>query len=75
MLVARRSAPADDFMGTTICLALSGGISLGAYQGGAYAALHARRELWPAHIAGSSVGAINGAIIASTPPGARVQML
>jgi NTE family protein len=59
----------------TNCLVLSGGIALGAYQGGAYAALHHRRDLWPAYIAGSSVGAVNGAIIAGTPPAERVQAL
>jgi NTE family protein len=62
-------------METTTCLVLSGGVALGAYQGGVYAALHRTPELWPAHIAGSSVGAVNGALIAGSPPGARVQNL
>jgi NTE family protein len=59
----------------TTCLVLSGGIALGAYQGGAYAALHERTELWPEYLAGSSIGAVNGAIIAATPPAERVQTL
>lgn len=59
----------------TTCLVLSGGIALGAYQGGAYAALHERTDLWPNYIAGSSIGAVNGAIIAGTAPAERVQAL
>jgi hypothetical protein len=39
-----------------IALALSGGVALGAYQAGAYAALHACPALWPGHISASSVG-------------------
>jgi hypothetical protein len=54
---------------------MSGGVALGAYQGGAYAALHARRQLWPAHIAGSSGGAVNGALIAGNAPEARLEAL
>jgi NTE family protein len=59
-------------MSAKVALVLSGGVALGAYQAGAYAALHASPALWPAHISGSSVGAVNGAIIASTPPHLRV---
>jgi len=59
-------------MARKVALVLSGGIALGAYQAGAYSALHAVPALWPAHIAASSVGAVNGAIIASTAPEARV---
>jgi NTE family protein len=71
------SAPGQGsgFEETTSCLVLSGGVALGAYQGGAYAALHGRQELWPARIAGSSVGAVNGALIAGTPPDERVRTL
>jgi NTE family protein len=57
------------------CLVMSGGVALGAYQGGAYAALHGTPELWPTHIAGASVGAVNGALIAGNAPGARLQVL
>jgi NTE family protein len=62
-------------MENTTSLVLSGGVALGAYQGGAYAAMHSRPELWPAHIIGSSIGAINGAFIAGLPPSARVPAL
>jgi NTE family protein len=48
---------------------------LGAYQAGAYAALHAHPELHPQRIAGSSIGAINGAIIAGNAPDKRVAQL
>ncbi len=58
-----------------VCLVLSGGVALGAYQAGAFAALHAREELHPQHIAGSSVGAVNAALIAGNPPGQRVARL
>jgi NTE family protein len=58
-----------------VALVLSGGVALGAYQAGAYAALHASPTLWPAHISGSSVGAVNGAIIASNPPHLRLRAL
>src|SRR3982751_4143321 len=62
-------------MSPNIALVLSGGVALGAYEAGAYAALHGSPALWPAHIAGSSIGAVNAAIIASTPPDARVLAL
>ncbi len=55
-------------------LVLQGGGALGAYQAGAYAALHAAgyRPEW---IAGISIGAINAAIIAGNPPERRVERL
>lgn len=43
-------------------LILSGGNALGAYQGGAYEALH-EADWLPQCIAGASAGAINGAVI------------
>ena len=45
-----------------VALALSGGNALGAYQAGAYDALH-ERAIEPGHVAGASAGAINGALI------------
>jgi NTE family protein len=57
-----------------IALVLSGGISLGAYQGGAFEALQ-DAGLVPSWIAGSSVGAINAAIIAGNPPDRRLARL
>ncbi|MBV9967037.1 MAG: DUF3734 domain-containing protein, partial [Alphaproteobacteria bacterium] len=57
-----------------IALVLSGGGALGAYQAGAYAALESRgaRPNW---IAGTAIGAINGAIIAGNLPHERVLRL
>jgi NTE family protein len=58
-----------------VWLVLSGGIALGAYQAGAYAALHDHEDLWPERLAGSSIGAVNAAIIAGNPPAERVERL
>jgi NTE family protein len=55
-------------------LALSGGIALGAYEAGAFAALAASDRV-PRWIAGASVGAINAALIAGNPPDRRVERL
>jgi NTE family protein len=57
-----------------LVLALAGGNALGAYQAGAYQALH-ERGLRPDWIAGASIGAINGAIIAGNAPEARIEKL
>jgi NTE family protein len=56
-------------------LVLSGGVGLGAYQAGAYAALHPRGELHPQHLAGASIGAINAALIAGGPAEKRIERL
>jgi NTE family protein len=55
-------------------LLLQGGGALGAYQGGVYEAL-AESKIHPDWIAGISIGAINGAIIAGNPPESRVDRL
>ena len=54
---------------------LAGGVALGAYQAGAYAALHEHEELWPARLAGSSIGAVNAALIAGNAPQMRLAQL
>jgi NTE family protein len=51
----------------TTALVLSGGASLGAVQAGMLRALY-EREVVPDFIVGTSVGALNGAFIASRPP-------
>ena len=56
-------------------LVLSGGIGLGAYQAGAYAALHGHEDLRPQHIAGTSIGAVNAALIAGGPAESRIERL
>jgi NTE family protein len=55
-------------------LVLQGGGALGAYQAGAYEAL-AESGFEPDWVAGISIGAINGAIIAGNPPQDRVPKL
>ena len=57
-----------------VALLLQGGGALGAYQGGVYEAL-AEADIHPDWIAGISIGAINGAIIAGNPPHSRVDRL
>jgi NTE family protein len=58
-----------------VLLVLSGGIALGAYQAGAYAVLHQHEHLWPERLVGSSIGAVNAAVIAGNPPEHRVERL
>ena len=58
-----------------ISLVLSGGVALGAYQGGAYAALHEAHDRDLRWLAGSSIGAVNAAIIAGNEPDRRVAQL
>ena len=55
-------------------LILQGGGALGAYQGGVYEALH-RDDLALDWVIGTSIGAINGAVIAGNPPEHRVAKL
>src|SRR6202140_2070208 len=82
-LPARRISPAagDGVSGTRprppfecIALLLQGGGALGAYQAGVYEALM-EADLHPDWIAGISIGAINGALIAGKAPEARVDRL
>ena len=57
-----------------IALVLQGGGALGAYQGGVYQAL-SEQGLEPDWIVGTSVGAINGAVLAGNAAGERVERL
>jgi NTE family protein len=57
-----------------VALVLQGGGALGAYQAGVYEAL-AEAGIHPNWIAGVSIGAINGAIIAGNPPHSRIDRL
>jgi NTE family protein len=57
-----------------VALVLQGGGALGAYQAGVYEAL-AETGIHPDWVAGVSVGAINGAIIAGNPPTSRISRL
>jgi NTE family protein len=57
-----------------LVLILGGGNALGAFQGGVYEALH-DAGLEPDWIVGTSIGAINGALIAGTEPEGRLDAL
>ena len=75
----RPSARADDMASRRprfecIALLLQGGGALGAYQAGVYEAL-AEADLHPDRIAGISIGAINGALIAGNARKVRVEKL
>lgn len=57
-----------------IALVLQGGGALGAYQAGVYQAMH-EHDLTPDWVVGTSIGAINAAIIAGNPREVRIQRL
>ena len=57
-----------------VVLVFQGGGALGAYQGGVYQALH-EAGIEPDWVIGTSIGAINGAIIAGNPPDQRLERL
>jgi NTE family protein len=57
-----------------VVLVLQGGGALGAYQGGVYQALH-EAEIEPNWVIGTSIGALNGAIIAGNEPHQRLHRL
>ncbi len=74
----RLDMPNDDQMhcADRICaMVFAGGIGLGAYEGGAYAALQGDGGPLPGWVAGSSIGAVTAAIIAGNAPKARVGRL
>jgi NTE family protein len=68
---------ADDREAVDRChaLVLSGGMALGAFHAGAYAALQEAGGPEPDWLAGASIGAVTGAIIAGNPPGGRTAQL
>ncbi|MDB5990562.1 MAG: patatin-like phospholipase family protein [Herbaspirillum sp.] len=57
-----------------VALVLQGGGALGAYQAGVYQALH-EHNLTPDWVVGTSIGAINAAIIAGNPREQRLRRL
>jgi NTE family protein len=59
---------------SSVALFLQGGGALGAYQGGAYAAME-ETGIQPDWVSGISIGAINAAIIAGNPPEQRAEKL
>ena len=56
-------------------IVFAGGVALGAYEGGAYAALRDCGGACPGWVLGSSIGAVTAAIIAGNAPGQRVARL
>lgn len=58
----------------SVALVLQGGGALGSYQCGVYEALHAA-GIQPRWFAGTSIGAINAAILAGNEPARRVERL
>ena len=57
-----------------VVLVLQGGGAMGAFQAGAYQALH-EAGIEPDWIIGTSIGAINAALIAGNPPARRIAAL
>ncbi|HEY4071542.1 MAG TPA: patatin-like phospholipase family protein [Herbaspirillum sp.] len=57
-----------------VALVLQGGGALGAYQAGVYQALH-EHNLTPDWVVGTSIGAINAALIAGNPRETRLERL
>ena len=57
-----------------VALVLQGGGALGAYQAGVYQALH-EHGMTPDWVVGTSIGAINAAIIAGNPREVRIERL
>jgi NTE family protein len=65
-----RRALKGSWAGSRLELVLGGGGALGAFHPRVYEALH-KAGLEPDRLIGSSVGALNGALIAGNPPPAR----
>lgn len=63
-----------DTNGWQIALVLGGGGALGAFQAGFYEGLH-EAGLRPERVAGTSIGAVNGALIAGNPTPTRLARL
>lgn len=70
MKIEHKTIPRDH----RIALVLQGGGALGAYQAGIYQALH-ENGLTPHWVVGTSIGAINAAIIAGNKPSVRLERL
>ena len=68
------TAPSKPNPHAHVVLVLQGGGALGAYQVGVYQALH-ESGLEPDWVIGTSIGAINAALIAGNPPQRRMEQL
>jgi len=69
-----REAPPTNGLPGQVVLVLQGGGALGAYQVGVYRALH-EAGIEPDWVIGTSIGAINAALICGNAPGARMDRL
>ncbi len=67
-------APVRPDLPGQVVLVLQGGGALGAYQGGVYEALH-EAGIEPGWVIGTSIGAINAALIAGNAPENRIERL
>ncbi len=70
--MAKGATGAHPFEG--VALVLQGGGALGAYQAGVFQAIH-EANIEISWLCGTSIGAINGALIAGNPPEQRVEKL
>lgn len=70
----RKSSTAAVAAKPRVALVLQGGGALGAYQAGVYQALH-ENDLTPDWVVGTSIGAINAALIAGNPRETRIDRL
>src|SRR5262249_9474612 len=71
---ARHAATLAPRLPGQVVLVLQGGGALGAYQVGVYEALH-EAGIEPDWVIGTSIGAINAALIAGNPPQDRMERL
>ncbi len=69
-----RTEPLSPSISGQITLVFQGGGALGAYQVGVYQALH-EAGIEPDWVIGTSIGAINAALIAGNPPERRLERL
>jgi NTE family protein len=71
---SRPRLPPIEEIANRVVLVLQGGGALGAYQAGVYRALH-EAGMIPDWVIGTSIGAINGALIAGNAPADRLAKL
>lgn len=70
----KKAANAKINFGGQVVVVFQGGGALGAYQAGVFEAMH-EMGVEPDWVIGTSIGAINGAIVAGNPPAQRVARL
>ena len=74
MSVSRKPRARNTTLPGQVVLVLQGGGALGAYQVGVYEAMH-EAGIEPDWVIGTSIGAINAALIAGNPPERRIERL